>query len=1220
MYKQILPFVLALILSFNVIARPNSGTSAPDTADYPYWIEMMQNPDISFFKTVHAFEKYWENRKITRGCGYKPFKRWENFWVDRVYPNGMRRPAGEAFEAWFRFQQQNRNSRETQFEGNWTNLGPVSKPGNAGTGQPNGNGRINAITFHPTDPDVIYIGAPAGGLWISEDGGQSWNTYTANLPTLGVSAIVVDYVDPDIIYIGTGDRDAGDAEGLGVMKSTDGGITWQEAKTGMGDVTVGRLIQDPNDHNILYAATSGGIFKTVDGAQNWVRKYNLNSFKEIVFKPGDPTVLYASASGRFYRSSDSGETWTRITNGIGNAGRGVIGVSPANPDVVYFLTSLNSVYGGIYRSDNAGLSFTLQSDSPNILGYDCSGNGTGGQGWYDLDIAVHPDNADIVYAAGVNIFKSTNGGVTWSIVTHWTGSCGVPAVHADQHVLEFSPLNGNLYAGNDGGIYFSFNSGYTWEEITGGLAISQIYRIGQAATDSNKVINGYQDNGTATYLGDSTFLTVMGGDGMDCAYDFQNDLYAYGEYYNGGGITRIYNNYNRAGISSGISESGAWVTPLILDVSDPETMYVGMNNVWRSENIRDGNVTWQKISDNLGGTNYKQMRILEQSPANDNILYAARWDGKLFRTDNLHDANPQWVEVSLPDDGTPTDMEANPFDENILYITLNYKVYKSEDKGESWQDITGNLPSASKNTIEYYKRDNEGLYVGTDAGIYYRNADMNQWISFSDGFPVSANVTEIEIYYDSTNPGNDRVRAATYGRGLWSSPAWYGTLNASFAASDTIIPTGCAIDFFDKSSGLPYQWFWTFEGAETSNSTEKNPKGILYNNPGSFAVTLTVSNSGGSDTSYVAGYITVSDTTKPIPGFYASDTVTCSGNTVHFYDQSSRCPAGWTWNFIPNNVTYTDSTDMHSQNPVVLFNEPGVYTVTLRVSNNAGQRTAIKENYMHIGGQPLQFTEHFESPTFAATGWEVVNNQGSTTWTLTETKGKFGPTRAAFMNFYHYTVMGARDQLISPLLSFQGFDNVFMTFDYAYAQRYNQKDSLIVKISTDCGETWTRVYANGPDGNGIFETAPPTTAPFEPQGAEDWCGGGYGAQCPVIDLSNWANQADIKIAFETFNQYGNNLYIDNIEISNALGILKEKKDAKLFGLFPNPAQKEVTVILYEKEKNASLKIGNTEGKTVLNQPVHQGKNKVQLTNVPAGIYFVTVSSDRSVQTKKLIIK
>ncbi|MCF6343013.1 MAG: hypothetical protein L3J31_09440, partial [Bacteroidales bacterium] len=627
-----------------------------DAAIYPYWIEMMQDPEANFFTTVAAFETYWEGRKITKSSGYKPFKRWEHHWADRVYPDGTRRPADEAFKSYFQFLETN-SSREGEFTGEWENLGPIEKPANAGTGQPNGNGRINAIGFHPTDADVIWIGAPAGGLWVTEDGGQSWTSHTDNLPTLGVSSILIDYTNTNTMYIGTGDRDAGDAPGMGVMKSTDGGLNWSSSNSGMGNVTVGRMIMHPTDPNTILAATSGGIYKSVDAGANWSNKANGN-YKEIVFKVDDAAVVFASQGGKFYRSTDGGDTWTLITSGIGSASRGVIAVTEADPDVVYFHTVTGSEYGGIYKSNDAGLNFSLKSTSPNIMSWGCTG-GSGGQGWYDLDIAADPDNENLVYSAGVNVWRSANSGSNWSINSHWVGSCGVPAVHADCHVLEFSPVDGRLYAGNDGGIYWTDDNGTTWTEITSGLAISQIYKIGQALTNKDKVMNGYQDNGSATYLGeDDGFLTVMGGDGMDCAYDHLDHRYAYGEYYNGAGISRIFNNSNQGQIGGGIGESGAWVTPIALDVTDPETMYVGMKNLWVSHNIRSWNVEWDMVSD----FNTQNCRVIEQSQADPDILYVAKWGDGLLRSDDVLSDNPQWTNLSsfLPVSGTPTDIETSP--------------------------------------------------------------------------------------------------------------------------------------------------------------------------------------------------------------------------------------------------------------------------------------------------------------------------------------------------------------------------------------------------------------------------------------------------------------------------------------------------------------------------------------------------------------------------------
>ena len=1207
-------FIVAAFLAVSLISFAQSNQSIDnlptDAADYPYWIEMMQDPEANFYTTVAAFEKYWEGREIEKSSGYKPFKRWENHWRDRIYADGTRRPANEAFNSYFQFRE-TMGQRDNEFTGDWENLGPIEKPGNAGTGQPNGNGRINAIAFHPTDADILYIGAPAGGLWVTEDGGETWTSNTDSLPTLGVSSILIDYSNTDIIYIGTGDRDAGDAVGLGIMKSTDGGLTFDLSNTGMGDVTVGRMIMHPSDPDIILAATSSGIYKTTSGGTFWSNEINGN-FKEIVFKADDPNIVFASQGGSFYRSVNTGDSWTLITSGIGSASRGVIGVTEANADVVYFHTVSGSEYAATYQSTDAGLNFTEKATSPNIMSWGCNG-GSGGQGWYDLDVAVDPNNENLLYSGGVNAWRSANGASSWSINSHWVGDCGVPAVHADCHVLEFSPVDGRLYAGNDGGIYWTDNNGANWTEITSGLAISQIYKIGQAATNKDKVMNGYQDNGSATYLGeDEGFLTVMGGDGMDCAYDHQDHRYAYGEYYNGAGISRIFNNSNQGGIGGGIGESGAWVTPFALDVTDPETMYVGMKNIWVSHNIRSYNVQWTNISN----FNTQNCRVVEQSEADAEIFYVAKWGDGLLRSDDISSASPQWTNLtgSLPIAGTPTDIETSPLYPDVVYMTLNYKVWKSEDRGFSWEDISLNLPVASTNTIEVYKNSDEGLYLGTDAGVFYKDNTMDEWLLFADGFPVSANVTEIEFYYDSLSPADDAIRVSTYGRGLWTSPTFYSTPIADFESNESNIPSGCAIDFIDKSTGIPHQWAWSFEGATPDTSNEQNPVNIQYLNQGTFAVSLTVSNPAGADTKTITEYITVSDAMLPIVNFMAEDTVQCTGGITQFIDQSEGCPIQWLWSFSPDNIVYIDGTDETSENPLIQFNESGAYSVSLTVTNSAGESSITKENYIFAGGQLLPFSERFQGDSYAAMGWSVNNPDGNTTWELTTLNGT---DQLSWMNFFDYTNFEARDYLTSPLMNFSGLETVLMYFEYAYAQRYNQKDSLIVNISSDCGESWTRVYANGPDGEGIFATSEPSDNFFEPTSTADWCGSGYGADCPIIDLSNWAGQANIKIQFEAFNKFGNNLYLNNVEVGSTVGLFDKNANGDGFSIFPNPASTSITITGNE---NAQIDLFDLQGKNVLSVIPKSIQTTLDIQSLQKGIYFVRITGESATKTVKLIIQ
>lgn len=758
-----LSFLLFLSLNAQLLNSPSIG----DTANYPYWIRMMQDQGVSFHATQSAFEKYWSGRTDYKGNGWKVFKRWEYINELRVQPDGKLRPPGYLLNETEKYKE---THPSRSLNGTWSLIGPVTLPAN-NTSQPNGLGRVNCLAFHPTDANVFYAGSPSGGIWKTADGGTTWSVLISNLPSIGVSAILLHPTDENLILIGTGDRDAADAPGIGVYKSTDGGSTWTSTSTGMGNKTVGMLMRHPADPNIILAATSGGIYKSTDGGSNWTLKSsNSNHYKDIRFKPGDPTIVYATQGGKFYLSTNTGDSWTQVTSGVINGSRLVIGVSPNQPDWVYLLQT-NGPFAGLLKSTNSGQSFSTQSTSPNIMDYSCNGSGGSSQAWYDLCIAMDPGNANVLYTGGINIWKSVDGGINWSINSHWVGATWgepcAPSVHADIHTLDWSPVNGRLYTGNDGGVYYTSNGGVVWNDVSSGLAIAQVYKIGQSATTQGLTINGYQDNGTATNAG-SSFTTVIGGDGMECIVDYSNPALRYGELYYGTIFRTTESSYYEiAGNgSNGINESGGWVTPYILHETNPATMFIGYKNIWRSINVNTSNpssVSWTKITS--GWTS--NCTVLEQSPANVDILYVVS-SGSLKRTDNANASSPTWTTCTLPGGSTPTDLETHPTDQDIVYATVNYSVYKSTDKGASWNNISGTLPNIYLNTIVYDKNTPEGLYVGTETGIFYKDSSMSDWIAFNTGLPT-VDVRELEIFYDASNPGNNRLKAATYGRGLWES-------------------------------------------------------------------------------------------------------------------------------------------------------------------------------------------------------------------------------------------------------------------------------------------------------------------------------------------------------------------------------------------------------------------------------------------------------------------
>jgi PKD repeat protein len=1206
-------FVLAgVIIGINAWSQKGS-TQPPDYSSYPYWIEMMQDHSVNFFEVQKAFNAYWENREITKGNGWKPFKRWEWWQGQHINPDGTRQEPDHIYKEYLKYMASHPDVIKS--EADWTNLGPFAVPSKGYEGL----GRINAIAFHPTNPDILFIGAPAGGCWKFDASSGQWTSATDDLPTLGVSSIIVNWSDPDNILIGTGDRDAGDAAGMGVFRSTDGGLTWEIWNSGMGNTTVGRLLQHPANAGIIYAASGSGIYKTTNSGANWTQ-IKTGGFKDIVFKPGNTDVLYAGGNGNFFRSQDAGTTWQQITNGIPGGSRSVIAVTPDDPEYVYCLLSNGDSYKGIYRSTNGGTSFTEMSTTPNIMSWGCNG-GDGGQAWYDLDVLADPEDKDIVYAGGVNCFKSVDGGITWDISSHWWGDCGVPAVHADLHVLEYNPINNRIYAGNDGGIYYTANDGTSWPEITSGLPISQVYRIGQAKTDINKVINGYQDNGTSTYMGTPYWQTTNGGDGMECAFDHETPSYSYSTIYYGD-IYRHFNNSGGVHVAGngvhGMTESGGWITPFCLHEGDADIMFGGYKNVWRAEGIKTNTFTWKKLTTEGSSDIY----VVEHSPANYDLFYYSR-SGQLYRSDNVMSESPEWITLTsyLPGSGDVHEVEAHPFDENIVVITRGTKVYQSDNKGYAWTDISGTLPAINMNSIAFYLNSIDGMYVGSDAGVYYRDASMSDWVMYSAGLPVDASINEVEIYHNPANPAEDVIRAGTYGRGLWSSPMWHNIPVAGFEASETEVTVGCGIDFSDLSTGVPTSWSWTFEGGTPATSSLKNPEDVVYMTEGVFDVSLTVNNSEGTDTETIEGYIIVSASAGPIVNFTVSDSITCSGVSIQFTDLSANCPTGWTWVFDPSTISFTNGTNQTSQNPEVIFNASGNYTVSLTVSNAAGSNTLTKDDYIHIGGISLPFSDDFESGNLEAKSWTIENPDFDITWDVATINGNLPGDKAARLNFYDYVVPpGPRDRLITPVLSFGGLNQVYMAFKHAYAKRHTSvTDSLIVYISNDCGENWTRLFEAGEDGTGIFATHELMTTPFVPQTEEDWCGYGWGADCIFLDLSAWAGQENIQVAFETYNYFGNNLYIDNVSIGLLTDIQIDYSKSEIM-IFPNPAEGMVNIYIPENHANVTVTVFAADGTLVYQSQTGTGLHTADLSACRKGIYFVRVQSEQVNEVRKLILK
>ena len=789
--KTTIKFLLVIslfVLSFKVNAQP--------------WMKSLKTEHPTFFEIQKSFYDYYktnnEDKKESteeKDGSYEKFKRWEWFWEQRVDKNGNFPVSDILWKEFKKYNEIHSNQKALLKSGsaNWTYMGPFTSAGGY-----IGIGRVNCIAFHPTDLMTMWVGSPAGGLWKTTDQGVHWTTNTDYFPVLGISDIAIDNSNPDIMYVATGDGDNsmglangfGDTKSIGVLKSLDGGNTW--SYTGLNwNVTsqklIRRLLIDPYNSQILLAATSDGIWRTTDGGATWANQQT-GWFIDMVFNTTDHNYVYATTfdnggNAQIFTSTDLGKTWTQVTNFSGY-NRIKLAVT-ADWDVLIEALCSNSSdngLGGLWYSQDNGATFKqyfTSNCSNNLLNSAFDGSACGGQGFYDLSYIINPLNYKETWLGGVNTWRTTDGGSNWYLNNIWASglSTSTPVVHADKHFFSYHPLNSSLfYECNDGGLYATNNGGSNWYDLSNGLGISEIYRIGTSATIANDVICGLQDNGTKE-LYNGNWNDKKGGDGFECIIDYTDAKTEYASYVQG----EIYRTFDSWSSSTTISNNipgftnyvnnyghgpGAWVTPYVIDPLNHNTLYAGYHNVWKTTD--QGN-SWSAISNFGLASNPKvidhPLHSLAVAPSNSQFIYTATYDTLFF----THNGGTNWYCVPLGiNTANISYITVDPSNAQVVYMTLSgyndgNKVYKSADGGTTWNNYSGTLPNVPVNCIVYEKGTNEGLYVGTDLGVYYSDGSMSDWIAYNDGLP-NVIVNELEISYI-----NKKLWAATFGRGLWNS-------------------------------------------------------------------------------------------------------------------------------------------------------------------------------------------------------------------------------------------------------------------------------------------------------------------------------------------------------------------------------------------------------------------------------------------------------------------
>ncbi len=706
---------------------------------------------LSFDEINKRFNNYFKDKDPkAKGSGYKPFKRWQDHWKNYLYNGRIANPT----ELWNAWNKKKTIAKKFNDNSNWTTVGPFT------TNVKSGQGRINTFIIDPNNASTYYVGAPSGGLWKSTDKGKNWTPLTDHLPQIGVSGIAIDPNNSNIIYIVTGDDDARDTYSVGVMKSTDGGLTWN--KTGLEffspNDSANEIIINPEDSNILWVATNQGFYRTEDAGVNWRRKLGGN-IRDIKMRPNDPNIIYAVTSSEFYKSTNGGNSFSKIKSNLPDgSSRLAIGVTPANANIVYVLSANDSGgFQGIYRSTDSGFTFNKTDETDDIFG-------GSKQAWYDMSLTVSPIDQNTLYVGVLDIWKSTSGGDDFKQLNRWWNTSDPNYTHADIHFLRF--FNYKLYAGTDGGIYESSDKGATFKDLTENLVISQYYKIATARTSKEYIVGGLQDNGGFGYS-NKAWYRYHGGDGMDCAVDpnDQNIYYGFSQY--GGSLNVSYN----AGVTNGGTlatapedevddkkndNGGSWVTPLALNKNGD--IYAGYGKLYK---LNDNN-TWEAISEPVFGGDLNNIEISNTDP---NLIFVSQ-GSNLFKST---DGGVTFTKINNQFSSNITSIEINNNDNSIIYLSLggfySNGVMKSTDGGATWEDISKNLPAEPKLVVIHQKQsvDND-LFLGTSLGVYHINDKMTDWEVFSNKLP-NVPVKDLEI-----NVEDKTLTAGTYGRGVWQTP------------------------------------------------------------------------------------------------------------------------------------------------------------------------------------------------------------------------------------------------------------------------------------------------------------------------------------------------------------------------------------------------------------------------------------------------------------------
>ncbi len=880
-------FACALLFASQLHAQklikpaPAAGEILPEWA-----VEMYaENPNV--WSVESGYRTWRESHPDDKTTFTQYYKKWRRAVQPYVNSEGwvVKPEAAEVAEFQNRIERLRREAANTgRSPANWTNIGPF-ETFNANTG-PNPLGKSSQANIYCIDqslsnPDVVYCGTEGAEVFKSTNRGLNWVCVSKNVSMSAPTALEVDPGNPDIVFVG---------DGSNIRRTTDGGQNWEIVLT-VNDLSANEILVNPANNQIVMAASWKGLYRSVNGGINWTQIFPERCY-DIEWKTDDPTTAFLVRNDpvanicRFYKSTDSGISWELKDNGwffsdsTGvNDGGARLAVTKADPNRVYAVLIGEAKLGdsgfiGIYRSDDGGESWVLPNGPPggpyvvDVHPNMATINQTGGyhQGFYNLGFDASDTNPDQLLAGFLNLWTSSDGAASFTCIGGYCGN-SFNYVHPDCQEIEIN--DGDVWMTSDGGIEYSEDFFETHYARNRGITSSDFWGFG-TGWNEDLFVGGRYHNGNTGWYEDwmpGECLSIGGGEAATGYVNPGAGRRAYFSDTGGAILPEIQNGYlQQISIGKYPNESyyDAESGEMEWDPRSWNTFYVtNKNKLWKTE---DGGSEWTIIHE-FGDDESAKTMGFEISRSNPDVIFLFQrasytWDpGLLWKT---VDGGQNWEQLPLPP-GFARRMllTLSPEDKDLLWVAYpdganGQKVYRSTNGGQQWQNITtASLNGEHITYILHQGGTDGGVYLGTQRMVWYRDNAMSDWTPFREGLPERISTCILRPFYRDS-----KLRMGSYGKGVWETPF--------FAPSRPIAQpmvnwreTDCpgAIFQFDDFSMLEHagaSWSWEFPGGTPSASTLRNPQ-VVYNTPGAFDVTLTVTNPEGTSTKTIQNMVRVLD-------------------------------------------------------------------------------------------------------------------------------------------------------------------------------------------------------------------------------------------------------------------------------------------------------------------------------------------------------------------------